>query len=156
MKKVLFLSAALALVATTTFAQSKKPSKAEKSNKVAVEQAHDGPKVDFKATTIDLGNVPQGVPAEAEFVFKNTGNTPIVIQKVTAACGCTTPSYTKDTVLPGKSGSVKAAYNAANPGSFNKNITVITDAGTETLWIKGNVEATPETSVPVNKAMMKK
>lgn len=156
MKKVLFLSTALALLATTTFAQSKSINKEKKGSKAPVEQTHEGPKVDFKSTTIDLGNVPQGIPAEAEFVFKNTGSTPIVIQKVTAACGCTTPSYTKDTVLPGKSGSVKAAYNAASPGSFNKNITVITDAGTETLWIKGNVEATPEASVPSNKAMMKK
>lgn len=144
MKKNLFLWIAYALLATTSFAQSKKPSKAGKSTKVDVVQVHDGPKIEFKATTIDVGNIPQGKPKEAEFVFKNTGNTPIVIHKVSAACGCTTPSYTKDAVLPGKTGSVKASYNAASPGSFNKNITVITDAGSETLWIKGNVEATPE------------
>lgn len=162
MKKVLFLGAAFAIFATTSFAQSKKATvtaapavEAKQATKVE-SAAITNAKIEFDATTIDLGNVPQGIPAEAEFVFTNKGKTPITLQNVKAACGCTTPNYTKETILPGKKGSIKASYNAATPGSFNKNITVTTEAGTETLWIKGNVEPTPESSVPSNNNMMKK
>lgn len=159
MKKVLFLTSLVAL-SSVAFAQSKKIDAKKNKSESSIAAVTATPKaeheVTFKQSTIDLGNIPQGVPAEAEFVFTNTGKSPIVIQNVRAACGCTTPSYTKETILPGKSGNVKAVYNAATPGAFNKNITVTTEAGSETLWIKGNVEATPEASVPANNNMMKK
>jgi len=38
-----------------------------------------------------------------------------------ASCGCTTPSWTKDPVSPGETGSIVAEYNPLNrPGSFSK------------------------------------
>jgi hypothetical protein len=44
------------------------------------------------------------------------------------SCGCTTPDWTKSAVLPGQKGFVKATYNAASMGSFNKNVTVVSNA----------------------------
>lgn len=104
----------------------------------------------------DFGSIPQGIPAEAEFTITNTGKEPLIIQNVKAQCGCTTPYYTKEPIEPGKSGKVKAAYNAANPGAFNKSVTVTTNGGTSTLRIKGTVEKAAESSVPENTSMMKK
>lgn len=78
-----------------------------------------------------------------EFKFKNTGNAPLVISRVTASCGCTTPEWTKEPVAPGKTGYVKATYNpVGRPGAFNKSITVFTNTPEKNvrLTIKGIVQ----------------
>lgn len=78
-----------------------------------------------------------------EFKFKNTGNAPLVISRVTASCGCTTPEWTKEPVAPGKTGYVKATYNPiGRPGAFNKSITVFTNTPEKNvrLTIKGIVQ----------------
>ena len=95
----------------------------------------------FEKETHDFGKVAQGVPASYEFKFKNTGTEPVVISNVQASCGCTTPEWTKTPVLPGKSGSIKASYNAAAMGAFNKSITVTSNGtnATQVLYIKGTV-----------------
>jgi hypothetical protein len=73
---------------------------------------------------------------------------------VRASCGCTTPGWTKEPVLPGKSGVITAQYNTLNrPGAFNKNLTVVanTEPAMTMLYIKGNVLAkvkTPEELYP--------
>ncbi|MFV0472036.1 MAG: DUF1573 domain-containing protein [Paludibacteraceae bacterium] len=76
------------------------------------------------------------------FEFTNTGAVPLVIQRVQASCGCTTPDWTKQPVEPGKKGTVTAIYNPlGRPGVFSKGITVYSNASNETeqLSIKGNV-----------------
>ena len=104
----------------------------------------------------DFGTIPEGPAAAYEFKFKNTGKEPIIIQSVHASCGCTTPSYSKDPVLPGKEGIVKASYNTqGRPAPFTKTITVVSNAGTKVLTIKGTVEKAPTTSVPQNNSLIK-
>ncbi|PID95474.1 MAG: hypothetical protein CSA94_01410 [Bacteroidetes bacterium] len=73
---------------------------------------------------IDLGEVPQGVPATATYEFVNKGKTPIIITNVKTSCGCTTKEYTKEPIPAGQKGIVKATYNAKNLGKFTKTITV--------------------------------
>ena len=113
--------------------------------------------LEFKAETHDFGTVQEGPAAEYEFVFKNTGKEPILLQQVHASCGCTTPTWSKDPVLPGKTGIVKASFATQGRGGapFNKSITVTSNAGTKMLTIKGNVEKAPENSVPENSSMIK-
>lgn len=104
----------------------------------------------------DFGTIPEGPKAEFEFKFVNNGTEPIVIQKVNASCGCTTPSYSKEPVKPGEKGAIKAVYNTqGRPTPFNKTITVVSNAGTKVLVIKGTVEKTPDSSVPKSSTMMK-
>ncbi len=113
--------------------------------------------MDFKAEMHDFGTVPEGPTADYEFTFTNTGKEPLILQNVSASCGCTTPSWSKEPVLPGKTGSVKASFSTAGRGGqpFNKTITVTSNAGTKVLTIKGNVEKTPEGSVPQNSSLIK-
>ena len=99
----------------------------------------------FKEETHNFGKIPQGVPVTTEFVFTNTGNAPVVLSEVKATCGCTTPDWTKTPVAPGKTGTIKATFNAAAAGPFNKSITVTSNAETPTivLFLKGEVEKKP-------------
>lgn len=97
--------------------------------------------IKFKHEKHDFGKVAQGVPAVYTFEFTNTGNAPVIISNAQASCGCTTPDWTKDPVMPGKTGIVKASYNAASMGPFTKTVTVTSNAETPTvvLTITGEV-----------------
>lgn len=112
----------------------------------------------FDSEVHDFGTLPEGPNADYEFKFKNTGKEPINLQTVNASCGCTTPSWSKEPVLPGKTGSIKASYaTQGRPGGFTKPITVVSNAGTKVLTIKGTVEPAPTGSAPAStKSMIQK
>lgn len=95
----------------------------------------------WKSETIDVGTIPQNTPKPIVFEFKNTGKTAVIVTNVQGSCGCTATDYTKTPIAPGKSGTVTATYNAANPGVFTKTVSVTTNADTATkvLTIKGTV-----------------
>lgn len=97
----------------------------------------------WDSSTHDFGKIKQGTPVTHEFKFTNTGKTPLIITNVQASCGCTTPSWTKEEVMPGGSGYIKATYNAAAVGTFNKTVTVTAniESGFVQLTIKGEVQA---------------
>jgi hypothetical protein len=96
----------------------------------------------FTKVNHDFATVAEGTQASYDFEFTNTGKAPVIISNVSASCGCTTPFWTKDPVLPGKKGKITASYNSAGrPGVFNKSITVVSNAepSTHILTIKGTV-----------------
>ena len=97
----------------------------------------------WKAEAIEVGQIPQGTPKNIEFEFKNTSDKSVIITNVKPACGCTAADYTKEPIAPGKSGFVKATYNASALGSFNKTVTVTTnlDDTPKVLTFKGTVVA---------------
>jgi hypothetical protein len=102
------------------------------------------PKINFVKEAHDFGEVPEGKIASFDYEFVNTGNQPLIVSHVQASCGCTTPFWTKEPVLPGKKGIVKASYNSqGRPGAFSKSVTVTSNAaeGAKTLTFKGNVLA---------------
>ncbi len=104
----------------------------------------------------DFGTVMEGPDATCVFTFKNNGNEPIVIQKAQPSCGCTVPSFSSEPVAPGATGKIDVAYHTkGKPNAFSKSITVVSNAGTKVLTIKGTVEKAPATSVPENNSMMK-
>lgn len=90
------------------------------------------------------------------FDFINKGNSPMVISRVQASCGCTTPIWTKEPIEPGKKGSITVTYNpAGRPGTFTKTITVYSNATEEqtTLIIHGDViskQSSENSAYPVN------
>lgn len=128
MKKVSFILLAMVLSITCMVAQDNKT----KSGNAK-----------FESVTHNFGKIAEEVgSASCEFVFTNTGDSPIIIQDIRTSCGCTTPTYTKQPVLPGKTGTIKVAYSTlGRVGSFNKKITVFTNepSNAYTLTITGEV-----------------
>ncbi|OIN60147.1 DUF1573 domain-containing protein [Arsenicibacter rosenii] len=112
---------------------------------VAVSYAQKGT-LKFTKETHDFGKVEQGKPVTYVFTFKNTGTDPVVISDAQASCGCTKPSWTKEPVMPGKTGTVSATYNAAAMGPFNKSVTVMSNGETPNivLYLKGEVVSKEE------------
>lgn len=101
--------------------------------------------VKFLKVTHDFGTIKESIGSvTTSFEFINQGKFPIVIQGVKASCGCTTPSYTREPVLPNKKGVVTASYSTiGRPGNFNKTLTVYTNTPDTVyiLTIKGTVIA---------------
>lgn len=104
--------------------------------------------ITFTDKTHDFGQIHEdGGNASHSFEFTNTGNTPLVIQRVNASCGCTTPEWTRTPIEPGKKGRITATYNpVGRPGAFSKDVYVYSNASNEMerLVISGNV--TPRAS----------
>ena len=109
MKKLIFSAIALAIT-TGIFAQPQ------------VKKVADVAK--FEKETIDFGKIKQSIPAVGTFTVTNIGTTPLIIEQANPTCGCTISDYTKEPIAPGKTGVVKATYNAANGGHFEKHLTV--------------------------------
>ena len=96
----------------------------------------------------DLGTVmEEGGKVSAEFFFVNRANFPIFIDKITTDCGCTTASYTTDTLFQDKIGTVEIEYDPTNRGGkFSKMIIVKTniDYAGDTLFLEGYNIPLPE------------
>lgn len=105
MKKLLL--AALVLTSTSLFAQKK---------------ADDIAKLNVQ--TYDFGKIKQNVPATATITVTNIGTDPLLIEQATPSCGCTVSEYTKTPIAPGKTGTIKATYNAAAVGHIDKTLTI--------------------------------
>lgn len=133
MKQFLFV-VALMLAATAGFSQATAAASAAKADEAVAT---------FDEQTFDFGKIKQGVPATHEFKFTNTGTVPLIITNVQASCGCTTPDWSRDPIMPGGRGFIKATYSAASAGNFNKTVTMTANVkgGTVQLMIKGEVIA---------------
>lgn len=107
------------------------------------------PQFKFKSgDTYDFGTLKEGPVAEHIFEFTNAGKEPLIIQGATASCGCTTPEWPKEPILPGKSGKITVRYNTqGRVAPFNKEVYIQSNAfvpgGKERyeLHIKGTVVA---------------
>lgn len=99
------------------------------------------PKIVFDEIARDFGQMVEGTKASHTFTFTNKGDAPLVLTMVQPSCGCTTPTWSKDPVKPGETGSITAVYDSqSRPGAFNKTITVRTNAGdAHMLVIRGQV-----------------
>ncbi len=104
-------------------------------------EAVTGPSIKFDNTTHDYGEMEQGGNGDCEFTFTNVGTEPLLLSDVRASCGCTTPSWTREPIMPGKTGTIKVHYDTNRLGGINKAITVTTNGNPErvVLRITGNV-----------------
>src|SRR5678815_823468 len=102
MKKLFFLMAFVSL-ASVGFSQVTASAPAAPKADLAV----------FETVSLnhDFGKIKQGVPVTHEFKFTNKGKVPMVITNAQGSCGCTTPNWTHEPVMPGGEGVVKATFN---------------------------------------------
>lgn len=105
--------------------------------------AQQKPEMEFKKTEHNFGIVKEEMGSiGTQFEFKNTGKSPLIIQRISATCGCTTSGYSKEPILPGKTGTISASYSTERrPGTFNKTLRVYTNVPDTVyvLTLKGNV-----------------
>jgi hypothetical protein len=118
----------------------------------------------IKVETVDLGKIPQGIPAVSTFIVTNIGKTDLIIESANPTCGCTVGDYTKAPIPPGKTGTITATFNAAGLGPINKHMNVKFAGAEDTKSIgftgevlsaddyaklKGGIPAAPATTTAV-------
>lgn len=100
----------------------------------------------FNKEVHDFNKLSEGPLATYNFEVTNTGTAPVVISNAQASCGCTTPEFSKDAIMPGGKSVIKVGYNTSGrPGAFTKTITVMSNAENSSviLTIKGEVTSAP-------------
>jgi hypothetical protein len=92
----------------------------------------------FKEESFDFGKIKEASGLVSHvFVFTNTGSVPLIIQNAQPSCGCTTPDWTKQPVMPGAKGFIKATFDpSGRPGTFEKSVTVFSNADRSPLILK--------------------
>lgn len=106
--------------------------------------AADKAEITFDTVKHDFGTIHAGGgTVTATYRFTNTGTAPLVIIKVTnGGCGCTTPSYPKAPIAPGKSGEIKITFNpSGRQGEFNREVKVTANAKKKrtSLYFSGTI-----------------
>lgn len=100
------------------------------------------PVMTFEETVHNFGKMTQGEIAKYDFVFKNTGNEPLLISSVRTTCGCTVTNFPKIPIEPGKKGIIKVVFNSAYKEGFqNKKILIHANTNPKdlVLTVKANV-----------------
>ncbi len=111
MKKLLFTLAAFAVTSWAVAQNTEGKIKAEDF-------------ISFKEKKHDFGKIKQGAPVTYDFAFENISDKPVVIENAWASCGCTTPTKPEQPISKGKSNIIKAGFNAAAAGPFDKTVYV--------------------------------
>ncbi len=99
------------------------------------------PVMTFEQTTIDYGKVTPESSGRRSFVFTNTGNAPLIIQKVKGSCGCVVLDFPKKPIMPNQKDSINIVYNVLKIGKIRRTVTVTanTKKPIKVLKIKGRV-----------------
>ncbi|MCF8281344.1 MAG: DUF1573 domain-containing protein [Bacteroidales bacterium] len=82
-------------------------------------------KMDFEQPIFEFGEVDEGAVVKHEFVFKNNGKVPLVIQNAHSTCGCTIPDWPKEMIAPGESGVIKVEFNTKGKSEFQEKPVII-------------------------------
>ncbi|MDD3877529.1 MAG: DUF1573 domain-containing protein [Bacteroidales bacterium] len=113
-----------------------------------------GPKIEFISEVYDYGTIVAGSGHDgiADFYFVNIGEEPLVLTNVRAGCGCTSPYWHAEPVLPGDTAKVVLKYTTLqHPHTINKTAVVQSNAinkPTVVLRITGIVEPQPTEMMP--------
>lgn len=102
------------------------------------------PVMTFKTDTISFGTVTQGKKVEKDFIFTNTGKTPLIITSATGSCSCTVPEFPKEPIAPGKTGVIHVVFDSnGKMGAQDKTATIISNNrdGAIVLHLKGTIVA---------------
>ena len=72
------------------------------------------------STYQDLGTVKEGPEVDIAYRFKNTGDKDLVVENVTAGCGCTIVEKPQEPFAPGQSGAIRAKFTTKGHPNTNE------------------------------------
>ena len=151
MKKLLFVLTVLALISTVACkTNDKKSSDAsslsqEEKTRIGNDSANFTSIEWLDSTNANLGKVKEGAIVEVAYRFKNSGNKVLVVEDVTAGCGCTVPEKPEKPIAPGEESVIRAKFDSkGKAGTQNKYITVTANTTpSKQQVLQFTVEVTP-------------
>jgi len=151
MKKLLFVLSVLALISTVACKTNDKKSAntsdltQEEKTKIGLDSANFTSIEWLDSTNANLGKVKEGAIVEVAYRFKNSGNKVLVVEDVTAGCGCTVPEKPEKPIAPGEESVIRAKFDSkGKAGTQNKYITVTANTTpSKQQVLQFTVEVTP-------------
>lgn len=81
------------------------------------------PQLQAEAPIFNFGRIAEGSKIDHTFRFQNSGDAPLVINKVRSSCGCTAALLSADRLAPGEWGELKTTFDSRGfQGKINKTI----------------------------------
>jgi len=99
------------------------------------------PLISLESTSLNLGDVVNGVIVTRELNVQNTGQADLIIEAVTTSCGCTQAAIDPMTITPGNSGTLRITFDSGAHGPD------LTGSLTRQVFIASNDPQKPEASV---------
>lgn len=143
MKKIVFSALALSVLIACNNSTQKIANQQDSTSVQTEGNLVGNGKIAFESDAYDFGTAKEGDVIEHSFKFTNEGTEPVILAQVSASCGCTTPEYTSEPVLPGKTGKVNVSFNTAGQVGVQQKIVTITSNAQNnvvTVQLKGTVE----------------
>ncbi len=109
--------------------------------------------VEWDEMEFDFGTVAEGEKVSHTYVFKNTGNEPLVFSDAKGSCGCTVPKWPREPIAPGASGEIVVEFNTqGKAGNRNQKVTLTanTNPPQTFLSLKGVVAGASQPNTMVN------
>lgn len=146
MKKILIIAAAF-----LAFTACKTSDKKAAGSDLTPEEVEKAKNDSANFTTIEwidpvtqnLGLLKKDQEIEITYRFKNSGNKILIIENVTAGCGCTIPEKPEKPFAPGEEGVIRAKFNGSGHGTISKTVTVIANTNPQkehTLTFTGEIK----------------
>jgi len=151
MKKLLFVLTVLALISTVACKTNDKKSantstlSQEEKTRIGNDSANFTSIEWLDSTNANLGKIKEGAIVEVAYRFKNSGTKVLVVEDVTAGCGCTVPEKPEKPIAPGEESVIRAKFDSkGKAGTQNKYITVTANTTpSKQQVLQFTVEVTP-------------
>ncbi|WP_343604715.1 DUF1573 domain-containing protein [Fluviicola sp.] len=80
-------------------------------------------------SVFNAGKIARGEVIHAKFTVENTGDHPLVMSDVSGSCSCTVADWSKDPILPGEKGYVKADVKTESfsEGPVTRSVTILSN-----------------------------
>jgi LysM repeat protein len=120
----------------------KELSEVEKEEKERLEsEASNITTMSFDKMEHDFGKVKVDTDNKTIFYVTNTGKKPLIIEGVSASCGCTTPTKPEQAIQPGKKDKIEVVFHP-KPGQLKEQSkTVTVTANTDPKMVVLNIKA---------------
>jgi len=150
MRKIAFAFSGLLLMAFT--ACDNAASKVASENNTAEDTKVEAADVETKGTpvftfteeTFDFGEIEEGTVAKHDFVFKNTGDAPLIITNAAGSCGCTVPEWPREPIAPGAEGTIHVEFNSqGRTGNQQKQVTISANTVPNSKVLKISAQVKP-------------
>ena len=106
------------------------------------------PRAFFPEMAVQTGSLLWKMPGKAVFKIRNTGDRPLIVDRVEPDCGCITADRPHGAILPGAEGTITLVYDAEMLGHFDKSAAVWTNAGDEPVFVRFSGDVVREKSEP--------
>jgi hypothetical protein len=102
-----------------------------------------GANITFEFDEYDFGTIWDDKPVDCTFPFMNHGDKTLVISRMKAGCGCTTPVADKTVLQPGEQSIIRVQFNPTGKSKKqDKKVTIFSNDSLEpekTFWIRSYV-----------------